>query len=106
MQRVAVIAKLKPDTGERAAELVEAGPPFDPQAAGFERHSVYLAGDQVVFVFEGGRLDHLVETVAHHPQGLAALGKWQPLLEGVPRVAKEAYYWEREPAHGSAQWGE
>jgi len=106
MKRVAVIAKLKPDTAAKAAELVASGPPFDPAAGGFERHAVYLSGDQVIFVFEGGDLSALAQDLARHPRGLAALGGWQPLIEGVPRVATEAYFWEREPAHGSAAWGE
>ncbi len=60
MERIAVIAKLKPNAEKRATELIETGPPFDPDQLGFDRHSVYLSGNQAVFVFEGGRLDHLL----------------------------------------------
>ena len=52
MQRVAVIANLKPDMAERARELVASGPPFDPDELGFERHHVYVSEGQVVFAFE------------------------------------------------------
>ena len=52
MQRLAVIAKLKPDAEERAIELIKEGPPFDPQGTGFQRHSVYLTSGEAVFVFE------------------------------------------------------
>jgi hypothetical protein len=44
MNRLAVIAKLKPEAEKRAEELIAEGPPFDPSGMGFERHSVYLAG--------------------------------------------------------------
>ena len=44
------------------------GPPFDPSGLGFERHSVFLTGDHVVFVFEGGQLDHLMRAVVKDPQ--------------------------------------
>jgi hypothetical protein len=51
MNRLAVIAKLKPGAEKEAEELVEKGPPFDPSGLGFERHSVYLEGDHALFVF-------------------------------------------------------
>ena len=54
MQRVAVVAKLRPGAGEQAARLIELGPPFDPLTNGLERHTVFLAPDTAVFVFEGG----------------------------------------------------
>ena len=53
MQRIAIVARLKPGAEERAAELIEGGPPFDARARGFERHAVYLSADEIVFVFEG-----------------------------------------------------
>jgi hypothetical protein len=100
MQRIAVIAKLKPDAEKRAAELVEHGPPFDPDELGFERHSVFLSGSQVVFVFEGGRLDHLLHGVVRNPENIGAFKQWEPLVEGFPTVAREAYSWERGPNGG------
>ena len=54
MQRIAVIAKLRPGTAEQADELIELGPPFDLLENGLERHMVFLAADTAVFVFEGG----------------------------------------------------
>lgn len=95
MQRVAVVANLKPDAQEKAAELLTTGPPFDPREIGFHRHHVYLSGDQVVFVFEGGKLDQLLRSVVTNARELGALRRWEPLLDGLPRVAKEAYSWER-----------
>ena len=104
MQRIAVIAKLKPNTEKRATELIEGGPPFDPDKLGFDRHTVYLSGNQVVFVFEGGRLDHLLHQVVRDPGNLGAFGKWEPLIDGFPTVAREAYSWQR--ANGGGGWGE
>jgi hypothetical protein len=104
MQRLAVIAKLKPESEKRAAELIETGPPFDPDRLGFERHSVYLSGNQVIFVFEGGRLDHLLQGVIRDPDNLRVFGAWEPIIEGFPAVAREAYSWQRG-ANGEG-WGE
>ena len=104
MERIAVVAKLKPNAEKRATELIEGGPPFDPDKLGFDRHSVYLSGNQVVFVFEGGRLDHLLHTVVRDPSNVSAFGRWEPLIEGFPSVAREAYTWQRENA--SVDWSE
>ena len=104
MQRIAVIAKLKPHSEKRAAELVEGGPPFDPDQLGFERHSVFLSGSHVVFLFEGGRLDQLLHGVVRDPSNIGAFGAWEPIIEGFPAVAREAYSWQRED--GGAGSGE
>jgi hypothetical protein len=94
MQRLAVIAKLKPKAEARARELIEEGPPFDPEDLGVERHAVFLGGDHVVFVFEGGRVDQLLHGVFRDPLSAGALRAWDPLIEGMPKVAREAYFWK------------
>ena len=55
MQRIAVIAKLRPGAAEEAAKLIELGPPFDPSVHEIERHTVFLGPDVAVFSFEGGK---------------------------------------------------
>jgi hypothetical protein len=95
VERLAVIAKLKPESEARAVELIEQGPPFSPREIGFTRHSVYLAGDEVVFLFEGGKLDDLLRSVVRDPQSGAAFRAWEQILDGMPRIAREAYSWER-----------
>ena len=103
--RLAVLAHLKPGVEEKAAELVASGPPFDPREVGFDRHLVFLSGDQVVFVFEGGRLDQLLQSAVKDARKMGALRHWEPLLDGLPRIAKEAYSWEREEEWAES-WGE
>jgi hypothetical protein len=105
MNRLAVIAKLKPEAEKRAEELIAEGPPFDPSGMGFERHSVYLTGDHALFVFEGGHLDQLMRSVIKDPSSVGAFREWEKLLDGIPRVAREAYHWERESGW-SEGWGE
>ncbi len=94
MQRLAIIAKLKPKAESRARELIEIGPPVHPQDLGVESHSVFLAGDHVVFVFEGERLDHMLHGVVRDPLSAGALRAWDPIIEGMPKIAREAYHWQ------------
>lgn len=105
MNRLAVIAKLRPDAEEKAEKLIESGPPFDPSGLEFDRHSVYLTGDHAVFVFEGGRLDQLMHAVIHEPTSISAFREWEKLIDGVPRVAREAYHWQRDTGWSDG-WGE
>jgi hypothetical protein len=96
MQQLAIVVSLKKGAEERAAELLDAGPPFDLDEAGFERHFVYLTDQEAVFVFEGSEvewnLDDLVDD-AFHPLLQEALSQWAEIAEGDPRVARTIYAW-------------
>ena len=105
MQRMAVIAKLRSGAGEEAAKLIELGPPFDPPAHQIERHTVFLAADLAVFIFEGGQVASLLASLAG-PDEQSVLAAWEPLLDGTPVIAREAYHWV-DPKRGLQEsWGE
>lgn len=93
MQQIAVLAKLKPGALERAEKLIEKGPPFNLDEAGFDRHSVFLTTSEAIFVFEGGVLDRLMEMLVRDLDVSKALGAWHSLVDGVPALAREAYHW-------------
>lgn len=105
VQRLAVIANLKPGAEKRAAELVEQGPPFRPEEIGFERHGVFLSGDHAIFVFEGGQLNSLLRAVVRGSTSTDAFKAWEELIEGMPRIAREAYFWNRGDPWPES-WGE
>jgi hypothetical protein len=98
MERIAVIARLKPGAARRAHELITEGPPFDPAELGCRAHAVYISDDELVFVFEGGEPVPMVTSAVRElrPEIFAA---WEPLIEGIPRLAHPVYEWHRrEPA--------
>jgi hypothetical protein len=97
MQRLAVVATLRPGTSEQAERLVELGPPFDPLEMGLERHLVFLAADTAVFVFEG-RDAHSLLAAFTDAGAQSALGAWESLVDGTPRIAREAYSWSAQDA--------
>lgn len=104
MEQLAVVLSLKPGSAERVSELLAAGPPFDVGATGFERHSVYLAGEFAVFLFEGSvaedrHSDLLGDFFEATLQ--AAFAGWSDVLEGEPHIARHVHAWEgvgTEPA--------
>ena len=93
-ERVAVLATLVPGSRERAAEIIAEGPPYGLALAGFRRHIVFLAEENVVFVFEGRGVERLVRDLVNDPSRSAAFSVWAPLLQGTPVLAHEEFYWE------------
>jgi hypothetical protein len=93
-ERVAVVATLAPGSRERAAEIIAKGAPYGLRLAGFRRHSVFLADETVVFVFEGSGIEGLVRQLVNEPSISAAFSVWAPLLEGTPVLAREEFHWE------------
>ncbi len=92
MDRVALIARLKPGTEEQAAQLVAAGPPFDPGDRGLSRHVVYLSAGEVVFVFEGDEVEWIVEDMVAGRRK-SPRSSWRA-LDGPPDRAPR-YTWRR-----------
>ena len=62
--------------------------------AGFRRHSVFLAEETVVFLFEGSGIESLVRDLVNDPARSGGFGVWAPLLDGTPALAREEFYWE------------
>jgi hypothetical protein len=97
LERLALVARLKPGTQARVEELIAKGPPFDPKEIGFVRHSVFLSATEVVFVFEAHEVEWLVTALVEDPfqwMMIDALEAWRPLVEGHPRIAREQFSWE------------
>ena len=92
--RLAVIARLRPGSRERTIEILAEGAPYELGKAGFRRHSVFLAEEDVVFLFEGAGIEELVRDLVNDPTRSAPFSVWGPLLEGTPALAREEFYWE------------
>lgn len=92
-ERLAIVAKLRPGSRERAREIVAAGAPYELGQSGFRRHDIFLAEDTVVFVFEGQDIEALVSRLIGDPASSAAFGVWGPLLQGTPALAHQEFSW-------------
>jgi len=94
MERVAIIARLKEGSEQRAAELVGAGPPFDLTDTGIIRHSIYISASEAVFVFEGHEVEWIVDQLIDEPfhyELHRAFEQWREIVDGQPRVARERF---------------
>jgi hypothetical protein len=98
---VAIVARLKPGTAERAGELLAAGPPFDLSDTGIERHSVFLSAGEVAFIFEGHEIDWIIDDLIDGPSRyelVHAFDDWRGIVDGPPRIAREQFAWDSEGA--------
>lgn len=98
MNRVAVIARFRPDQAELVKDLLSAGPPYDLAETAIERHAVFLSAREVAFVFEGPEVEWEVEDLADdffNPEVRAALTVWRTLLEEEPHIGRPVFAWER-----------
>ena len=101
MERVAIIARLKEGSEQRAVELVGAGPPFELADTGIVRHSVYISPSEAVFVFEGNQVEWIVDELVDEPfqyELQRALEQWREIVDGQPRVARERFGWQFDEA--------
>ena len=101
MERVAIVAQLKPGAAEQARKLIAGGPPFDLRASGIKRHSVFVSAGEVVFVFEGHQVEWVVDDLIDVPfqyELQRAFNKWRAIIEGAPRIARQQFGWDGDGA--------
>jgi len=89
-----VVVPLKAGVRDRVRELLETGPPFDPEAAGLDRHQVFLTDQEAVFLFEAPDQSTL-DRLARSPRVRWAATAWREYLGGRMRRAEVAYSWAR-----------
>jgi len=94
MSRAVVVVPLRAGANEQAAQLLHAGPPFDPQEVGLERHHAFLTESEAVFVFEADS-PNAAEKLIGDGRFWSAATAWKDLVAGPPRVAEDAYSWLR-----------
>ena len=88
MERLALIARLKPDVYERAQELASADAPTDPGGSTLG-HSIFLSPSEVVFVMEGLDVDLHTREWFNDPALSTAISPWLPLFDGPLHAARE-----------------
>jgi hypothetical protein len=95
--RAVVVLPLLRGSTDIARRLLADGPPFDPDALGFERHSVYLTDEEVVFFFQW-RGDSSFESILAQAELWDVAAAWTELAAGPPRLAGPVYTWTRAEA--------
>jgi hypothetical protein len=101
MDRVAIVARLKPDGRDRAEELAAKEQAAPEVEASFERRMIFLSESEVIFLFEGRDVDKAIRAMLDDPVRSTEIAHWLPLFDGPLHRAPEAYFWERKGARPS-----
>jgi hypothetical protein len=91
MERVVLLAALKPEARERAARLVEEQAAEGPVT---ERQGIFLSDTDAVFFFEGPHAEDAVREILDDPVRSTAVSHWLPLFSGPLHRAYEASFFE------------
>ena len=100
MERVVLVAQLKPDSRERARELIAGYSVNDNFSGAFDRHGIFLSETEVVFFLEGPEAKETVKEILNDPSA-TEIGHWIPLFDGPLHRAREEYFRERPTAEKS-----
>ena len=93
--RIAVVVPIRAEAREAVRSLLEAGPPFDPEALGIDRHQVFLTGTEAIFIFESNLGANALEPLLESAELWQSAAAWHEKLAGPPRIAEDVYAWER-----------
>jgi len=91
VESIALVARLKPDTEERARELALVEPAGAP---GVRRISVFLSPGEVVFVLEGETPEESFRMFLDDPVDSTLLAPWLPLFDGPLHRAPQQAHWD------------
>ncbi|HKI91920.1 MAG TPA: hypothetical protein VJ986_06440 [Gaiellaceae bacterium] len=93
VEQIAVIVPLKPQAVDAARALIAEGPPFDLADKSLERHEVFIAGNQAIFVFSGADACESIRRILRDATVWSAADRWEDLLAGPPRLAEASFAW-------------
>ena len=79
--------------------LLAAGPPFDPEALGLDRHQVFLTASEAIFVFESTLGAGALEALLRDPTLWQQATAWHEHLAGPPKIAEDVFSWARNGNH-------
>ena len=94
-RRTAVVIPLREGARQAVQSLLEAGPPFDPDRIGLDRHDVFLTPTEAIFIFESRLGDHALEPLLEQPELWQSAAAWHEHVAGPPRIAEDVYSWTR-----------
>jgi hypothetical protein len=94
-RHLAIVLPLREEARDAVRDLLAAGPPFDPESLGLDRHQVFLTATEVVFVFESDLGAPALESLLQEPKLWQSAAAWHDYLAGPPRIAEDVFSWTR-----------
>jgi hypothetical protein len=98
-RRIAVVLPLREEARDAVRTLLAAGPPFDPDRLGLDRHQVFLTASEAIFIFESQLGADALEPLLQEPDLWQSAAAWHDHLAGPPRIAEDVFSWTRPAVH-------
>jgi hypothetical protein len=95
MSRFVITAKLKRGSESKVRAILQQGPPFDLADTSLERHEVFLAKDELVFLFEGPNAAREAVRLLERRDVLGPASRLAAHLRGRPRLPEQVFSWEQ-----------
>jgi hypothetical protein len=95
MRRFVFTVRLKPGSLGEVRAILRQGPPFDIESTTLERHQVFLAGDELIILFEGLHADAEVRGLLDNSAAFGGARRLAAHIVGPPTVLEEVFSWER-----------
>ncbi len=96
MDRLVLVASLRPDGRERARELLAHRKASPAVESAFDREAIFMSQSEVIFVLEGEDADESLRAILNDPVSSTSLSPWLPLFDGPLHSTEEVYFWERD----------
>jgi hypothetical protein len=90
--RVAVIVPIRKGKRAKVEQLLDKGPPFEPERVGLGRHQVFLTDREAVFFFESAAGFSLQRLLSNTNVWTSAAA-WHDCVAGPLRIARPFYAW-------------
>jgi hypothetical protein len=94
--RVTVIVPIRKGKRDKVEQLLDKGPPFEPERVGLGRHQVFLTDQEAVFFFESAAGFSLQRLLSDTNVWISAAA-WHDCIAGPPRMARAFYSWAAAP---------
>jgi hypothetical protein len=91
--KLAVVIPIDAGSADIVRDYVAEGPPFDLRSAGIVRHEVFLAEQEVIFVFETSGGIRSLERILSDSEFWEAIKAWEHIIRERPRVAGMLLDW-------------
>jgi hypothetical protein len=90
--RLAVVVPIRKGRRDKVEQLLDRGPPFEPERVGLSRHQVFLTDQEAVFFFESAAGFSLQQLLSDTSVWVSAAA-WHDCIAGPPRMARAFYSW-------------
>jgi hypothetical protein len=95
MQHFLITVRIRRGSSETVREILREGPPFDLSETSLERHSVFLTGDELAFLFEGHHAEDEAGRLLSRPDVFGQASRLATHFAGRPRLPQEVFSWSR-----------